>query len=66
MYSEWLISSIWTIGTDTSSQSGSGSKGNEGVLRIAQISSTEASASDIFSVKPRTLVGESYTSEEMT
>ena len=64
------FSSIWTIdrtpsGATTSSQSESGSDGNEGVLCIPQSSSiTRTSPSDCLVSYPRHSLGESYPSAE--
>ena len=62
---------IWPIdrtlsGSTSSGQSGPGSNGNEGVLRIPQSSNiTEASPSDCLELYPGHLLGESYLSAEM-
>ena len=64
-------SSIWPIhgtlsGATALGQSGLGSDGNEGVLRIPQSSSiTEASSSDCLVSYPGLSLGESYPSAEM-
>ncbi len=57
----------WTLAdTTTSSQSGPGSNGNEGVLYIPQRSRTEASPSDcLVSYSGYSLLGPSYPSAEI-
>ena len=66
-----VFSSIWPIdrtlsGATNPGQSGSGSYGNEGVLRIPKISSiTGASPSDSLVSYPGHSLGESYLSAEM-
>ena len=53
-------------GATTSEESGPGSNGNEGVLRIPQSSSiTGTSPSDCLVSYPGHLLGESYSSAEM-
>ena len=61
---KWLNSSIWPIdetltGTTTTSQSGHGNNGNEGILHILQSSRIWASPLDGLEA------GESYSSAEM-
>ena len=60
-------SSIWTLsGATTPDQSGHGSDGNEGVLRVPQISCiTEASPPDCLVSYPGHSLGESYFSAEI-
>ena len=66
-----LNSSIWRIdrtlsGATTPSHSGPETDGNEGVLRILQISSiTGTSPLDCLMLYPGHLLGESYTSAKM-
>ena len=65
------FSSIWPmdrtlLGATTTSQSGPGSDGNEGVLHISQsFSITGASPSDCLVSYPRHLLGELFSSAEM-
>ena len=65
-----LNSSIWPIdrtlsSASTPSQSGPGSDGNEGVLRISQSSKTEVSPSICFMSYSGHSLGESYSSAKM-